>query len=155
MVSNFSNSNSFVVSWSFLEKVFMTNLFWKEGVPVYFSEGCLYSNPPLYRYRANHSQGMCTVCTLSGGHLYTSPLFLPGLPIINAQQRFNEHVCETDNCLCYKCSKKIVSLGLVCQTTAVQWVSAVRRDICFFLLKWKRVKKFWLWQFFSKKIAIF
>ena len=37
------------------------------GVPVSFSRGCLYSNPPLYRYRANDSQGMCTVCTLSSG----------------------------------------------------------------------------------------
>ena len=65
----------------------------KRGVQVSFSGGCLYSNPPLYRYTANHGQGLCTVCTLSavvaaslvggGRYLYTFSLFLPDPPIMN------------------------------------------------------------------------
>ena len=66
----------------------------KGGVPVSYSGCCLYNNSPLYRNRANDSQGMCTVCTLNavpvettnmvdiGGHLYTFFLFLPDISLM-------------------------------------------------------------------------
>ena len=61
----------------------------KGGVTVTFSGGCLYSKPPLYRYKSNDSQEMCTYCAFSAvvpgqqwGHVYTFSLFRPGFPII-------------------------------------------------------------------------
>ena len=84
------------------------------GVPVFFSGGCLYSSSPLYRYKANDSQGICAVCTLSlvvaprlvgsGGLLYK--YFVSAwysYTKMNTQQikkeRSNEHVCESEDCV--------------------------------------------------------